>query len=138
MTMRPRVLSPTIALAAALLAGCTTVSAEYARDPELDRQALATAASQVRRCYRTPRVSFAGRQIVTRLRVRVTADGQVAGLPAVVEQMGVNPDNQPYAGRMAAAAIGAVMRCAPLQLPAAFLQADGAEFDLTFSPLARG
>ena len=137
MTMRARVLL-LVPLLVASLAACATVAVAPGRDPELDRQALFTAATQVRRCYRSPRVSFQGRQIVTRLRVRLTPDGQMAGLPAVVEQIGITPDNQPYAGRMAAAAIGAVMRCAPLQLPAAFFQPDGAEFDLTFSPLARG
>ena len=51
------------------------------------------------------------------LRVRVTTDGQVANLPIVVSQTGVTPANQPYASRMAEAAIEAVMRCAPLRLP---------------------
>jgi hypothetical protein len=36
---------------------------------------------------------------------------------------------------MAQAAIGAVMRCAPLTLPPALYDNGWAEFDLTFSPL---
>lgn len=123
---------------AAALAGCATVAVAPARAPQLDETALASAASQVRRCYRSPRIPSDGRQIVTRLRVRLTPEGQVAELPSVVEQLGITPVSRVYAGRMAQAAIEAVMRCAPLQLPAAFRQPSGVEFDLTFSPLARG
>ena len=108
------------------------------RDPGPDDAALASAASQVSRCYRSPRIPRDGRQIVTRLRVRLTSDGQIAGLPAVVEQVGITPAGRAYAGRMAQAAIEAVLRCAPLRFPAAFLEPSGVEFDLTFSPLARG
>lgn len=93
-------------------------------------------ADQVRRCYRAPRVSSAGRQIVTRLRVRVRPDGQLAELPTVVSQDGLTASNQAYAARMAEAAIGAVIRCAPLQLPAGFTPTSAVAFDLTFSPLA--
>jgi hypothetical protein len=93
-------------------------------------------AAQVRRCYRAPRVSSEGRQIVTRLRVRVTGDGQLAELPEVVAQEGLTASNRPYAGRMAEAAIGAVMRCTPLRLPAGITLSRAIAFDLTFSPLA--
>lgn len=93
----------------------------------------ALAASQVRRCYRAPPVSSEGRQIVTRLRVRFTADGQLAQMPVVVAQDGVNPRNRDYADRMAEAAIEAVMRCAPLRLPG-LAAGRSTAFDLTFSP----
>jgi hypothetical protein len=97
---------------------------------------MRAAATQVRRCYRSPRIASAGKQIVTRLRVRVTGDGQLTQLPVVIAQDGVTAGNSAYAGRMAEAAIGAVMRCAPLQLPAGFPAARTVAFDLTFSPVA--
>ena len=100
--------------------------------------ALSAAARQVQRCYRSPRVASEGRQIVTRLRVRLTADGEVAGLPVVVLQDGVTPANEPFAGRMAEAAIAAVIRCAPLHFPQPYYRDGFTEFDLTFSPVARG
>ena len=97
---------------------------------------MSAAATQVRRCYRSPHIATAGKQIVTRLRVRFTGDGQLVQLPVVIAQEGVTSGNSAYAGRMAEAAIGAVMRCAPLQLPAGFPAARTVAFDLTFSPLA--
>ena len=124
-------------IATPLAGGC--VSPAVDRDPGAGFDAaLESAALQVRRCYRSPRVSFEGRQIVTRLRIRLTPDGQVAEIPAVVLQNGVTPSNQPYAGRMAEAAIEAVIRCAPLRLPAEFYRPGWTEFELTFSPVARG
>ena len=123
-------------VAAALTPGCAAVAPPRpAPRINVDR-VLAQAATQVRRCYRSPRVSFEGRQIVTRLRVRFNGDGQLAQLPVVIDQMGVTARNQTYAGRMAEAAIEAVLRCTPLQLPEGFPATRALAFDLTFSPLA--
>jgi hypothetical protein len=79
-------------------------------------------------------VAWAGKQIVTRLRVRFAPDGSLAGVPAVVGQTGVTPVNRPYASRMAEAASLAVIRCAPLRLPADLYESGWDELDLTFSP----
>lgn len=98
-------------------------------------QAMAIAASQVRRCYRGPRMASAGRQIVTRLRIRIDPDGSIAGLPAIVSQDGVDASNRAYAERMAAAAIESVLRCAPLRLPTEVHRGLYVTIDLTFSPL---
>ena len=98
--------------------------------------ALASAASQVKRCYRTPRVSHSGRQIVTVLRVKMTVEGFPDGLPTVVAQEGVTAANSAFAARMAEAAIGAVVRCAPLRLPSELYRSGWDEIELTFSPLA--
>lgn len=129
-----------VLLTAALTSGCAGLppartAARPAAQLSVER-ALAAAATQVRRCYRSPRVSFEGRQIVTRLRVRFSGDGQLAQLPVVIGQTGVTARNQPYAGRMAEAAIAAVLRCTPLQLPEGFPADRALAFDLTFSPLA--
>jgi len=123
-------------LPAALAPACAPVPAARPAARVGAEQVLSLAASQVRRCYRSPRVSFEGRQIVTRLRVRFTGDGQLAQLPVVIAQLGVTARNEPYAGRMAEAAIGAVLRCTPLRLPEGVPANSAFAFDLTFSPLA--
>lgn len=130
-----------MALALAL-AGCTAapppavrLAGPVAADPVWETL-LRSAERQVRRCYRGPRVSFSGRQIITRLRVSLTPQGAVQGLPTVVEQAGVTPMNQLYAGRMAEAAIQSVLRCAPLRLPEGFASEVPFDIELTFSPLA--
>jgi len=120
-----------------LASGCATLPpARRAAAPVQVDRLLAVAASQVQRCYRAPRVSFEGRQIVTRLRVRFTGDGQLAQLPVVIAQLGLTPRNETYADRMAEAAIEAVLRCAPLRLPDGFPADRLLAFDLTFSPIA--
>ena len=94
---------------------------------------LESAALQVRRCYRLPRASTDGRHIITRLRVRFTPEGDLAGLPVVMMQDGITATNQAFADDMAQAAIQAVMQCAPLRLPPAMYQGGWSDFDLTFS-----
>lgn len=127
-----------ILLAAACAPVAPTVRATpRAAAPRVPVEALMrAAATQVRRCYRSPRIATVGKQIVTRLRVRFTGDGQLAHLPVVIAQDGITAGNSAYAGRMAEAAIGAVLRCAPLQLPAGFPATRTVAFDLTFSPSA--
>jgi hypothetical protein len=98
--------------------------------------ALASAAAQVKRCYRTPRVSFGGRQIVTTLRVKMTPEGFPDGLPMIVAQQGITADNRAFAAKMGEAAIGAVVRCAPLRLPAELYHRGWDEIELTFTPVA--
>ena len=124
-------------LLVAALVGCDTlpVRAPVPRHAQV-HAALQSAAQQVRRCYRAPRVASDGQQIITRLRVRLTPDGALAGLPRLLVQSGVTPANRPYAGPMAEAAIAAVMRCTPLHLPPALYLNGWSDFDLTFSPLA--
>jgi hypothetical protein len=101
---------------------------------EDSRAFAAQAAEQVRHCYRTPPIARAGREIATRLRVRYAPDGSLIGLPIVVSQSGVTATNQAYASPMAEAARLAVIRCAPIHVPAAFAQYPWNEFDLLFSP----
>ena len=125
-------------LSACLLAGCVQAPRRYARpapvNPAALNLAMNLAATQVRRCYRAPRVSSDGRRIITRLRVRVGPDGALTGLPAILTQDGVDASNQAYAGRMAEAAIQSVLRCAPLRLPQELHRGLFIDIDLTFSP----
>ena len=129
-------------LLAAAATGCAPAASvrpgrPIAAAPDPGWQALLqSAAQQVRRCYRGPRVGHSGRQIVTRLRVFVAPDGLIAGRPAVIGQDGVTPINRIYAERMAEAAIDAVLRCAPLRVPQGFAGGGVFEIDLTFSPSA--
>lgn len=106
-------------------------------DPAALAEATQSAADQVRHCYQNPRISRAGRQIVTKLHVRYAPDGTIAEMPLVLSQSGVTPANQAYAGTMAAAAIASVLRC-PLKLPPELYAMGWEEFELTFSPKAMG
>jgi hypothetical protein len=126
----------TIAFFAAplLLAGCARPVAEAGPNQAAVSGAISSAAAQVKRCYRSPRVPSSARRIVTRLRVRYAADGTLVGLPRIVSQSSVTPETQPWAGRMADAASLAVIRCAPVRLPAELYVGGSYEMDLIFSP----
>jgi len=128
------------ALLVAAGAGCVAPPRQgtaRAHDAILVQSVLTSAATQVRRCYRAPRVGSQGRQIITQLRVRVLPGGDIRGLPVVLGQHGVTPANQIYAQPMAEAAIGAVVRCSPLTLPEGAYHSGWIDIVLTFSPLAR-
>jgi len=127
------------AAAIAALAGCAHQQPERrARvDPAVARQVLASAAAQIRRCYRSPRASTSARRIVTRIAIRLNADGTLAELPVIVSQSGVNDANGPEAPRMAEAASLAIIRCAPLKLPPEHYGRVWRSFELTFSPALR-
>jgi hypothetical protein len=105
---------------------------------ELVARVTADAAAQVKRCYRTPRVFGAGRRISTRLGVRYAADGSVIGVPTVLSQSGITPENAMFADDMAAAAVESVVRCSPLHLPPELYAMGWSSFELTFSPALRG
>jgi hypothetical protein len=122
-----------------LLTGQTAMSApdESAQaDVELANRIIADAAAQVRRCYRAPRVARAGRQIASRIEVRLNPDGTLAALPQLVSQSGVTPANRVYASPMAEAASLAIIRCAPLRLPPEHHGRIWSQFELEFSPRA--
>ena len=121
------------------LAACTTAPpGRSGPDPRLVASATTSAAQQVKRCYRAPRLTREARQISTRLRVRYAADGQLAELPVLLSQSGITPANRAHAPAMAEAAMVAVVRCSPLSLPSELYHAGWDEFDLTFSPPSFG
>lgn len=122
----------------AVLSGCVATPRDPGPDPALVRQLAATAAAQVKRCYRKPKVASEVRQIVTRLRVRFTPDGQLAQLPEVIWQGSVTPSARPFAGKMAEAATLAVIRCVPVKLPPEAYSGGWEELEFTFSPGAMG
>ena len=121
-------------LATGASAGCALPAPQ--RDARAVADVLESAAAQVKRCYRAPRVRHGGRQIVTRLRVRFAIDGALIGLPVVIAQSGLTQANGSDAGEMAEAASLAVILCAPLRLPPDLYHRGWKEFELTFSPSA--
>jgi hypothetical protein len=104
----------------------------------LVRRLAQEAADQVRRCYRRPKVASEAKQIVTRLRVKFTPDGQLAQLPELVWQRSVTPAAAPFAPRMVEAASLAIIRCAPIRLPPEVHAGGWDELEFTFSPRGLG
>ncbi len=125
-----------LAVLAAGAAGCAT-GPRVNQDEMFVRSVLHSAAQQVQRCYRAPRVGHEGRQIITELRIRVAPGGALSGPPELISQSGVTPANRIHAEPMARAAIDAAVRCTPLRLPDSVYFQGPVEIDLTFSPLAR-
>jgi hypothetical protein len=120
------------------LAACAQTPEPQVRiDPVVENAVLASAAAQVRRCYRSPQTSSAGRRIVTHLAVQLNADGSLAALPMVLGQSGIDADNGAEAPRMAEAASLAVIRCTPLRLPPEHYGLIWHSFELIFSPARR-
>jgi hypothetical protein len=109
-------------------------SAPKGPDPIAVKHATALAAETVKTCYSSPRLGRSAQLIVTVLRVRYLEDGTLANEPEVVRQFGVTDDNRPFADSMARAAIEAVKRCSPLNLPPELYTQGWDEFELTFSP----
>lgn len=105
-------------------------------DPDIVAKVMSSAAAQVQHCYRVPRISHSGKQITTRVAVRLNADGTLAELPSILSQSGVTEKNRPEAERMAEAANLAIIRCAPLHLPPEHYSRVWESFELTFSPRA--
>ena len=120
-----------------ILGGCTTVQPVMVA-PVPDRAAVLratqSAADQVKRCYRHPKVSRAARMIATTLHVRYAVDGMLIGLPEVVGQSGVTDETAVQASLMAEAARLAVIRCQPISLPPELYQRGWDDFELTFRP----
>jgi hypothetical protein len=123
-----------------LLGGCAHPSAVVSRnmpvgpDRTLVARTVASAAGQVKRCYRSPKLNSMARQIITVLHVTYTPDGFLANSPVVIGQEGITDSSRVYAGQMARAAIEAVEHCVPLRLPPDLYENGWNAFDLTFSP----
>jgi len=95
--------------------------AQTPQGAKLDARAIAglaaAIAAQVKPCYQIPTGGAGSEQIVTILRLRMARDGSVSSA-TVTGHNGVTPANQPYVQQMDDAAKRAVLRCAPLHLPA--------------------
>jgi hypothetical protein len=120
----------------ASLTGISPAGASQAKPVDRERllAAVDSAAIQIKRCYRHPRIPTSGKRIATRLRVHFLPDGGLSAVPSILGQSGVTDDNRAFAARMAEAASLAVMRCAPVRLPPDLYAGGWDEIDLTFSP----
>ena len=90
---------------------------------------------QVQPCYELGGLSGTpAMQIVTTLRLRYNKDGSVAGNPQLVEQTGISPANRAYAQQIAEVARRAVLRCAPVHLPAELYEGGWDDLNFRFTP----
>lgn len=90
---------------------------------------------QVQPCYELGGLSGTpAMEIVTTLRLRYNKDGSVAGNPQLVEQTGISPANRAYAQQIAEVARRAVLRCAPVHLPAELYEGGWDDLNFRFTP----
>jgi len=90
---------------------------------------------QVQPCYELGGLSGTpAMQIVTTLRLRYNKDGSVAGNPQLVEQTGIGPANRAYAQQIEEVARRAVLRCAPVHLPAELYEGGWDDLNFRFTP----
>ena len=57
-------------------------------------------------------------QIRSKFRMRMNADGSLAGRPTLAGQTGIDSENERYAQRVGELAMSAIIQCAPYELPA--------------------
>jgi outer membrane biosynthesis protein TonB len=103
----------------------------------LDARATATLEQAIRAqiapCWNPPIGGEDVRKMTAVLRIQLDKTGRVVGTPELVSQTGVTADNQSYARAFAESARRAVLRCAPLELPAEYYDA-WKLFELNFDP----
>jgi outer membrane biosynthesis protein TonB len=90
--------------------------------------------AQIKPCYQVPSGGVDVSKIKTTLDLRFNKDGTLTSPPTLVDQSGVNSDNRAYAQQMAEAARRAVLRCAPLHLPAELYKGGWDHIQPTFTP----
>lgn len=107
------------------------------KSAKLDGRATASLAAAIRAqiapCWNPPIGGSDVRKMTVVLAIQLTRDGRVVGQPSVVSQTGASAGNAGYAKAFADTAVRAVLRCAPLKLPADMYDAWKA-FELNFDP----
>lgn len=107
------------------------------RGARLDARATATLEqairSQVAPCWNPPLGGEGVGGMTVVLRIQLSRQGAVVGVPEVLDQTGVTGGNQAYARAFAESARRAVIRCSPLTLPAEYYDA-WKLFELNFDP----
>lgn len=88
---------------------------------------------QIAPCWNPPVGGADVADMTVLLAIRLNRDGSVAGMPQLISQSGATDGNSAYARAFVDAARRAVLRCAPLQLPAD-LYRHWAAFELNFDP----
>ena len=89
--------------------------------------------AQIAPCWNPPIGGADVADMTAALRIRLNPDGTVAAPPEFVSQTGATAGNQAYARAFVETARRAVLRCAPLQLPADLFPY-WREFELNFDP----
>ncbi len=89
--------------------------------------------AQIAPCWNPPIGGADVAEMTAVLRIRLNRDGTVAAPPEFVSQSGATAGNQAYARAFVETARRAVLRCAPLQLPADLFPY-WREFELNFDP----
>ncbi len=89
--------------------------------------------SQIAPCWNPPLGGADVANMTAVLRIHLKRDGTVIGTPEFVSQTGATASNQAYARAFVETAKRAVLRCAPLDLPAD-LYSYWQEFELNFDP----
>jgi hypothetical protein len=89
--------------------------------------------AQIAPCWNPPIGGADVAEMTAILRIRLNRDGTVAAAPEFVSQSGATAGNQAYARAFVETARRAVLRCAPLDLPAE-LYPYWREFELNFDP----
>ena len=92
---------------------------------------------QIKPCYVVPAGGVDIAEIVTVFRVRLNRNGSVRNVD-ILEQNGVNSANRDYARQVAEAARRAMLRCAPLDLPAELYEGGWDDMDISFRPSSLG
>lgn len=113
------------------------------RASTVSAQAMAGLAAAIRRqiqpCYTLGALQGTpAMDIVTTLQLKFNRDGTVANIGAQAEQTGVTAANQAYRRQIAEVARSAVLRCAPLRLPAELYEGGWQDILFTFTPKQLG
>lgn len=89
--------------------------------------------AQIKPCWEPPSGGVELDKIKTTLDLHFNRDGSLASPPTMIDQAGVTGANRGYARQMAEAARRAVLRCAPLHLPADLYRGGWDNIQPTFS-----
>jgi len=89
--------------------------------------------SQITPCWNPPEADDKSGHVTVLMRIRLDRAGGVLGTPAVSRVTGRTSDNDAYANALSGSVRRAVLRCAPLKLPAELYDA-WADVELNFDP----
>jgi len=102
-------------------------------DPRATATLQAAIRAQIAPCWNPPIGGADVKRMTVVLHIELGRDGSVSGRPEVVAQTGVTGGNADYARAFAETAKRAVLRCAPLRLPAELYE-QWKSFELNFDP----
>lgn len=114
-----------------------TIETAIPKSARIDAKATASLEAAIRAqiapCWNPPIGGADVKKMTVVLHIELAKDGSVIGRPSVVSQSGATAGNADYARAFAETARRAVLRCAPIKLPADMYDAWKA-FELNFDP----